>query len=97
MDPLAATETDSTQSDTEARTAQVAEVLLTYLDGLYHSDTARLAAVFHPAAVYATATGGELLHLTMDEYLRSSSSGRRPPPAARSARTGWCRSTSPAR
>ena len=69
MDPLAATETDSTQSDTEARTAQVAEVLLTYLDGLYHSDTARLAAVFHPAAVYATATGGELLHLTMDEYL----------------------------
>lgn len=70
MDPLAATETDSRQSDTEARTVQVAEVLLTYLDGLYHSDTARLAAVFHPAAAYATATGGELLHLTMDEYLR---------------------------
>ena len=70
MDPLAATETDSTQSDTEARTDQVAEVLLTYLDGLYHSDTTRLADVLHPAAVYATATGGGLLHLTMDEYLR---------------------------
>ena len=27
-----------------------------YFDGIYHSDTQRLRRVFHPQAVYATAT-----------------------------------------
>ena len=53
----------------DARFAAVAGVLGTYLDGLHHSDTARLRAVFHPAARYVTATDGTLLSLSMDEYL----------------------------
>ncbi len=47
----------------------VVEVLGTYLDGLYHSDTERLARVFHPTARYVTASDGTLLTLSMDEYL----------------------------
>jgi Putative lumazine-binding len=49
--------------------AEVAEVLLTYLDGLHHGDTARLRRVFHPEARYTTATDGTLLTLSMAEYL----------------------------
>ena len=49
-------------------TAAVEAVLTTYFDGLYNSDVARLAEVFHPSAIYATATEGPLLHLTMDQY-----------------------------
>lgn len=55
------------------RFKDVAETLGTYFDGLYHSDTKRLAQVFHPRALYATATeganenGGPLI-LTMEEY-----------------------------
>jgi len=44
-------------------------VLATYFDGLHHSDVERLAEVFHPEAIYATATEGPLLRLTMGEYL----------------------------
>jgi hypothetical protein len=64
----------------------VAEVLGTYFDGLYHSDTKRLAEVFHPRALYATATagandkGGPLI-LTMEEYFPVVDA--RPAPAAR--------------
>ena len=49
--------------------AAVVSVLRTYLDGLHHSDTDRLAAVFHPAARYVTPTSGELVDLALDEYL----------------------------
>jgi putative lumazine-binding protein len=49
--------------------AAVVGVLRTYLDGLHHSDTDRLAAVFHPAARYITPTGDELVDLALDEYL----------------------------
>lgn len=43
-------------------------VLETYFDGLYHADTERLAVVFHPKAIYATADETPLLYRTMDEY-----------------------------
>lgn len=46
----------------------VTEVLGTHFDGLYHSDTARLARVFHPQALYASARDGTLLQRTMGKY-----------------------------
>ena len=46
----------------------VAAVLQDYFDGLHHSDTQRLRRVFHPRALYASATGGTLLALGMDDY-----------------------------
>ena len=48
--------------------AAVTDVLETYFDGLYHADTDRLAIVFHPKAIYATADETPLLYRTMDEY-----------------------------
>lgn len=64
---------------------EVAEVLATYFDGLYHSDSGRLKAVFHPKAVYVTASeaarGGELVHLTMAQYFTIVDA--RPSPAGR--------------
>jgi 4-oxalocrotonate tautomerase len=56
-------------------------VLSDYFDGLYHSDTKRLARVFHPEARYVCATGGELLHLGMAEYFPIVD--KRPAPASR--------------
>jgi Putative lumazine-binding len=67
----------------DQRYAAVVEVLGTYLDGLYHSDTARLARALHPAARYVTASGGELLDMSMDEYLPIVAA--RPSPAATGA------------
>jgi 4-oxalocrotonate tautomerase len=48
---------------------------------LYHSDTNRLRSVFHPKAVYASATEGALVHHTMDEYFPIVDA--RPSPASR--------------
>jgi 4-oxalocrotonate tautomerase len=48
---------------------ELTQVLQTYFDGLHHSDTARLRRVLHPDARYVTASGGELLTLSMGEYL----------------------------
>ncbi len=56
-------------------------VLSDYFDGLYHSDTVRLARVFHPDAHYVCATGGTLLHLRMHEYFPIVD--KRPSPASR--------------
>ncbi|PSJ59121.1 nuclear transport factor 2 family protein [Kumtagia ephedrae] len=61
--------------------AEIAEALADYFDGLYHSDTTRLAKIFHPKAIYACASEGELLHLTMDEYFPVVD--KRPSPASR--------------
>lgn len=61
--------------------AEVADALVDYFDGLYHSDTKRLARIFHPKAIYACATEGELLHLTMDAYFPVVD--KRPSPASR--------------
>lgn len=46
----------------------VAGVLGLYFDGLYHSDTQRLAQVFHPKAQYVCVTDGTLLYRDMAEY-----------------------------
>ena len=59
----------------------VAEALRDYFDGLYHSDTARLARIFHPQAHYVCATEGTLTQLTMDRYFPMVDA--RPSPASR--------------
>lgn len=61
--------------------ADVEAVLANYFDGLYRSDTTALRCVFHPAALYASATGGTLLTLGMEEYFPIVD--RRPSPASR--------------
>ncbi len=48
--------------------AGVTAALHTYFDGLHHSDTGRLAQVFHPQAIYCCATEGHLLHRSLAEY-----------------------------
>lgn len=49
--------------------AEVLGLLRDYYDGLYHLDIAKLREVFSPSARYATASGGELLELGIDDYL----------------------------
>jgi len=61
--------------------AGVAGVLATYFDGLYHSDTQRLAQVFHPKAQYVCVTDGTLLYRDMAEYFPVVDA--RPAPASR--------------
>ncbi|TWO64897.1 nuclear transport factor 2 family protein [Caenimonas sedimenti] len=61
--------------------AEVSALLAEYFDGLHHSDSARLARVFHPEAHYFTATGGTLVHLDMARYLPIVEA--RPSPASR--------------
>jgi len=51
-----------------ARHAEVIAVLQEYFDGLHHSDSQRLRRVFHPQAVYATASHGQPLVLRMEAY-----------------------------
>lgn len=64
-----------------ARHAEVVAVLQEYFDGLHHSDTQRLRRVFHPQAVYATASDGKPLVLQMEEYFPIVDA--RPSPAAK--------------
>ena len=64
-----------------ARYAEVVAVLQDYFDGLHYSDTQSLRRVFHPQAVYATASGGKLLVLRMKEYFQIVDA--RPSPAAK--------------
>jgi len=52
-----------------------------YFDGLYHSDTERLAGVFHPDARYICATDDALLNLGLPEYFPRVDA--RPSPASR--------------
>jgi hypothetical protein len=67
--------------DTDRRFADVAKALEPYFDGLYESNTRKLAQIFHPKAMYATATSGELLRLDMEEYFKVVD--KRPSPASR--------------
>lgn len=62
----------------------VGRVLTGYLDGLYESDADLLETLFHPRAHYVSATGGELLYRTMEEYLPVVR--RRPSPSSRGER-----------
>ena len=59
----------------------VIAVLNDYFDGLYRSDTQILRRVFHPAALYPSATDGVLLTLRLDEYFPIVD--KRPSPASR--------------
>lgn len=65
----------------KAAFADVETVLGAYFEGLYHSDTAILRRVFHPAALYACATDGSLLTMHMEEYFPVVD--KRPSPASR--------------
>ncbi|MBL8297996.1 MAG: nuclear transport factor 2 family protein [Rhodanobacteraceae bacterium] len=55
-------------------------LLQLYFDGLYHSDTRRLAQVFHPQALYATAAGEKPIIWRLQEYFPVVDA--RPAPAA---------------
>jgi Putative lumazine-binding len=48
--------------------AEVYIVLQDYFDALYFCDVEKLAHVFHPKAIYATADEPQFLHRTMKEY-----------------------------
>jgi hypothetical protein len=61
--------------------AAIAATMQDYFDGLYESDTRRLARAFHPQAIYACATEGTLVRLTMPEYFPVVD--QRPSPASR--------------
>lgn len=69
-------------ADHSADYSEVAHALADYFDGLHFSDTKRLSRIFHPQAIYACATEGELLRLTMQEYFPIVD--KRPSPASRS-------------
>ena len=60
---------------------EILDVLNEYFDGLYYSDTKRLARVFHPQAHYVCVTDGSLLYRTMGEYFPIVEA--RPSPASR--------------
>lgn len=64
----------------DPRYAELVAAMSDYFDGLYHSDTARLARVFHPRARYVCATEGTLTQLGMDEYFPIVD--KRPSPAS---------------
>lgn len=59
----------------------VHSLLTRYFEGLYRSDTVLLRTVFHPRALYASATSGELVALDMPEYFAVVD--KRPSPASR--------------
>jgi hypothetical protein len=59
----------------------VGATLQLYFDGLYNSDTERLAQAFHRQAIYASATGGALVRMSMPEYFAMVDA--RPSPASR--------------
>ena len=56
-------------ADTAGALDEVIDLIGSYFDGLYRSDPELLATVFHPAAVYATATEDPFVRLSMAEYL----------------------------
>jgi hypothetical protein len=64
-----------------AAAESVVATLQPYFDGLHHSDTERLARAFHRQTIYASATEGVLVHMTMAEYLPMVDA--RPSPASR--------------
>ena len=67
--------------NTDRRFTDIAQALQPYFDGLYESNTRKLSLIFHPKAIYATATSGELLRLDMEEYFKVVE--KRPSPASR--------------
>jgi hypothetical protein len=62
-------------------TAEIADALNLYFDGLYFSDVDRLARIFHPQARYVCATDSPMTDLGMPAYLPIVAG--RPSPASR--------------
>lgn len=58
-----------TNSHPEQAYADVLKVLGLYYDGLYRLDIEQLAKVFSPSARYASASSGELIELSIEDYL----------------------------
>lgn len=59
----------------------ISKVITTYFDGLYNSDTSKLAQVFHAKAHYVCATNvNNVVHLNMSEYFPMVE--KRPSPAS---------------
>ena len=48
---------------------EAGQVVRRYLDALYDADAELLGRVFHPAALYITADGEDVVARSMDEYL----------------------------
>jgi len=46
----------------------VANVLEAYFEGLYHADSKRLAAVFHPDARYVNTVNSDYMNYSIPEY-----------------------------
>lgn len=65
----------------DPRYGDIAAALADYFDGLHHSDTRRLARIFHPGATYVCATEGSLTQLSMADYFPIVD--QRPSPASR--------------
>lgn len=63
--------------------AHIEAVVAVYLEGLYQCDTDLLAGVFHPQAVYATASEATPLVLGLSDYLPIVA--KRDPPARSNA------------
>ena len=59
----------------------IVDLLQTYLDGLYYSDTSKLRQVLHPQARYICATEDDIVNLSMEEYFPIVD--KRPAPASR--------------
>jgi hypothetical protein len=72
------------ESKDRAAVKAVEDTLQLYFDGLYNSDTERLAQAFHRQAIYASATEGALVHMPMSEYFAMVDA--RPSPASRGER-----------
>jgi hypothetical protein len=68
-------------SQQNASLADILDCLSLYFDGLYFSDTDRLAQVFHPQARYVCATAGDQRNLSLEEYVPIVAA--RPSPASR--------------
>lgn len=47
---------------------EIQKVIATYFDGLFKADATLLRQVFHPKAIYACASDGDLLFRHMDAY-----------------------------
>ncbi|SRR6266851_215300 len=63
---------------------QIRSVIFTYFDALYHGDVAAFRRVLHPQVQLFSATGGELVHLSLEPYMemvagRPSSASRSDP------------------
>lgn len=66
-------------SETERTDRGAIEALLEqYFDALHHCDSRRLAEVLHPQAMYATASDGSLLTLSMEAYWKVIDARRSP-------------------